>query len=80
MGKHEEALFEYQQALKVFLAIHGQEQPDVAASKGNICLVFKAMRKKREAKQMFTEAAGIRRQVLGADRPLTKQSERLAAQ
>ena len=46
----------------------------MAASKENIGLVFKAVGKKREAKQMFTEAAGIRRQVLGADRPLTEQS------
>jgi hypothetical protein len=29
---------------------------------------------------MFTEAAGIRRKVLGADHPLTKKSERLASQ
>jgi hypothetical protein len=31
------------------------------------------MRKKSEAKQMFTEAAGIHRKVLGADHPLTKK-------
>jgi hypothetical protein len=35
----------------------------VAASKENIGLVFEAMGKKSEAKQMFTEAAGIRRKV-----------------
>ncbi len=58
----------------------GDNHPDVAASKGNIGLVFKAMGKKSEAKQMFTEAAGIHRKGLGADHPLTKKSERLAAQ
>ena len=53
-----------------------QHARSVRASVG----VFEAMGKKSEAKQMFTEAAGIRRQVLGADHPLTKKSERLAAQ
>ena len=61
------------------VAIRGHEHPEVAA-KVNLGLVFKAMGKKSEAKQMFTEAAGIRRKVLGADHPLTKKSERLAAQ
>jgi len=32
MRENEEALVEYQQALKVFLAIHSQEHLDVAAS------------------------------------------------
>ena len=54
--------------------------PDVATSKVNIGLVLEAMGKMSEAKQMFTEAAGIRRKVLGADHPLTKKSEALAAQ
>ena len=53
----------------------GSDHPDVAVSKVNIGLVFKDMGKKSEAKQMFTEAAGIRRKVFGADHPLTKQSE-----
>ncbi len=52
----------------------------VAGSKENIGLSFKAMGKKSEARQMFTEAARIRRTVLGADHLLTKKSERLAAQ
>jgi hypothetical protein len=38
------------------------------------------MVKKSEAKQMFAEAAGVGRKVLGADHPLTEKSERLAAQ
>ena len=62
------------------LQVGGQDSPDVADSKENIGLVFKKMTKKSEARQMFTEAAGIRRKVLGADHPLTKKSERLAAQ
>ena len=52
----------------------------MAASTESIGLVFEAMGKKSEAKQMFTEAAGIRRKVFGADHPLTKKSEQLAAQ
>ena len=58
----------------------GSDHPDVANSKENIGLVFQKMTKKSEARQMFTEAAGIRRKVFGADHPLTKKSERLAAQ
>ena len=57
-----------------------QDHPDVATSFYNIGLVFKKMTKKSEARQMFTEAARIRGKVLGADHPLTKKSERLAAQ
>jgi hypothetical protein len=46
----------------------------VAASKVNIGSVLKGIGKKNETKQMFTEAAGIHRKVLGAYHPLTKQS------
>ena len=70
----------YQKALEIDIKVSDQEHPDVAASKESIGLVFKAMGKKSEAKKMFTEAARIRRKVLGADHPLTKKSERLAAQ
>ncbi len=73
----------YQKALEIDIKVSDQEHPDVAASKKNIGLVFEAMGKKSEAKQMFTEAARIRRirrKVLGADHPLTKKSERLATQ
>jgi len=67
---------------KIFVAEHllATSIPDVANSKENIGLVFQQMTKKSEARQMFTEAAGIRRKVFGADHPLTKKSERLAAQ
>jgi hypothetical protein len=66
--------------IELIMPLCGQEHPDVAASKVNISLVFKAMGKKSSAKQMFTEAAGIHRKVLGADHLLTKTSERLAVQ
>ncbi len=70
----------YQKALEIDIKVSDQEHPDVVASKVNIGLVLEAMGKKSEAKKMFTEAAGMRRKVLGADHPLTKKSERLAAQ
>ena len=79
--KYEEALEMQTKSLEIRTRIYGGDNhPDVAASKENIGLVFTAMGKKSEAKQMFTEAARIRRKVLGADHPLTKKSERLAAQ
>jgi hypothetical protein len=51
LGKYEEALVEYRQALQLFLAIG---HCSVADCKVNIGLVCKAMGKKSEAKQMFT--------------------------
>ena len=78
-GKYEEALEYYQKDLDITARLVG-DHPSVADSKENIGLVFKKMTKKSEARQMFTEAAGIRRKVFGADHPLTKKSERLAAQ
>ena len=41
MGKHEEALVQYQKALEVFLAVHGLEHPSVAASCHNIGEVYR---------------------------------------
>ena len=67
-------------SLEIGTRIYGDSHALVADSKDNIGLVFETMGKKREAKQMFTEAAGARLKVLGADFPLTKKAERLAAQ
>ena len=53
--------------------------PLVADTKENIGLVYAKTGKKSEAKTMFTEAAKIRRNMLGPDHPLTKKAERLAA-
>ena len=52
----------------------------MADTKENIGLVYKKTGKKSEAKTWFTEAAKIRRNKLGPDHPLTRKSERLAAQ
>ena len=62
-GKYEEALEYYQKDLDITVRLVGGDHPDVAGSKENIGLVFKKMTKKSEARQMFTEAAGIRRKV-----------------
>ena len=53
----------------------------MADTKENIGLVYAKTGKKSEAKTvtMFTEAAKIRRNMLGPDHPLTKKSEWLAA-
>ena len=50
----------------------------MADTKENIGLVYEETGKKSEAKTMFTEAAKIRRNMLGPDHPLTKKSEWLA--
>ena len=78
-GDLENVLCQFQKALEIQTRVFGSDHPDVANSKENIGLVFQQMTKKSEARQMFTEAAGIRRKVFG-DHPLTKKSERLAAQ
>jgi hypothetical protein len=63
MGDPENALFLLQKALEIRTRVVGSEHTRVAASKLNIGLVFKAMGKMSEAKQMFTGAAGIDRKV-----------------
>ena len=42
-GDLENALVQHQKALKIRTRVFGSEHPDVAASKENIGLVFKAM-------------------------------------
>ena len=51
----------------------------MADTKENIGLVYAKIGKKSEAKTKFTEAAKIRRNMLGPDHPLTKKSEGLTA-
>ena len=51
----------------------------MADTKENIGLVYAKTGKKSEAKTKFTEAAKIRRNMLGPDHPLTKKSEWLTA-
>ena len=70
---------QYQKCLDIETRVVGHEHPDVASSKHNLGLVHKEMGKLSEAKQLFTEAAEIRRKVLSADHHLTKKSEKLAA-
>ena len=67
-GDFKKALVHYQKGLEIMLKLLGSEHPSVANSKENIGLVFKKMTKKSEESQMFTEAAHIRRKVLGADK------------
>ena len=52
----------------------------MADTKENIGLVYEKTGRKSEAKTLFAEAAEIRRNKLGPDHPLTRKSERLAAQ
>ena len=79
-GKYDEALEYHQKSLSILLTIHGDMHPDVASSKDNIGLLFKATNKKEEAKNLFLEAAAIRRKMLGPAHHLTQKSERLAAE
>ena len=79
-GKYEEALVHYHNSLQINILVHGQVHPNGAMSKHNIGLALKDMGKKGEAKDMFTQAAGIRRSIFGADHVLTVESERRAAE
>ena len=78
-GKYEQALEYHQKSLSISLTTHGDMHPDVASSKENIGLLFKATNKKEEAKNLFLEAAAIRRKMLGPAHHLTQRSERLAS-
>ena len=49
MGKHEEALVEHHKALEVFLAVHGQEHPSVAATYNNMGVVYEKQGRYEEA-------------------------------
>ncbi len=70
-GKYGELLEMHTKSLEINFRVHGDNHSDVAASKENTGLVLKAMGKKSEAKQMFTEAA-LGHTVLVVDHPLTK--------
>ena len=64
---------------RVFIALNGHDHHSWPTQKKTIGLVYAKTDKKSEAKTMFTEAAKIRRNMLGPDHPLTKKSEWLAA-
>ncbi len=70
-GKYGELLEMHTKSLEIDFRVHVDNHSDVAASKENRGLVLKAMGKKSEAKQMFTEA-DVGHKVLVADHPLTK--------
>ena len=63
----------------MFATVYGHDHPAVASSKRDMGLAYKQMGKLSEAKQMFTEAADIRRKVFSADHQLTKQTQRLTS-
>ena len=73
MGKYEEALVEHQKALAVFLAVHGQEHLDVAASYQNIAAMRLMQRQQSQAIEMATKACYFNLKVLGPDHPSTRQ-------
>ena len=75
MGKHEEALVQYQKALEVFLTVYGQEHPSVAMSYGNMGYVYRSLGKAEEAREMFTKTYSIFLKVLGPDHPHTQQAK-----
>ena len=78
-GLYDQTLEIYKSVLDTKVRVVGHNHISVADTKENIGLVYEDTGKKSEAKTMFTEAAKIRRHMLGPDHPLTKKSERLAA-
>jgi tetratricopeptide (TPR) repeat protein len=73
MGKHEEALVQYQKALEVFLTVYGQEHLEVATSCQNIGAVYLKQGKRAQAFEMATKSYDINLKVLGPDHPSTRQ-------
>ena len=71
-GKYEEALVQYQKALAIDLAVHGQDHPSVADSYNNIGVVYGSQGNTSAATEMYTKAYHIYLQVLGPDHPSTQ--------
>ena len=80
-GKYEEALEVCTKSLDIKTRIYGGDNhPDVAGSYGNISNVYQSKGDVENALVQHQKALEIRTRVFGADHPLTKKSERLAAQ
>ena len=79
-GHYERALEYHHKSLDIKIKVVGHDHVAVADTKSNIGLVYEKTGRKSEAKTLFAEAAEIRRNKLGPDHPLTRKSERLAAQ
>lgn len=71
-GKYEEALVQYQKALAIDLAVHGQDHPSVADSYKNIGVVYGSQGNMSAATEMYIKAYHMYLQVLGPDHPSTQ--------
>ena len=78
-GKYEEALVQYQKALAIDLAVHGQDHPSVADSKYNIALLHKGRQETEKARQLFLECEKIYATVHGPDHSETVDAARQAS-
>jgi len=78
--KYEEALLHHHNSLQINILVHGHIHLHGAMSKHKIGLPLKDMGKKGDAKDVFTQAAAIRRSIFGAHHLLTIESERRAAE
>ena len=67
MGKHEEALVQYQKALEVFLAVYGQEAMSVADTYNNMAIVYKSQGHYERALEYYQKSLDIKMKVVGHD-------------
>ena len=74
-GRYEEALFHHQKALEVFLALFGQEHPDVAKSRNGIGNVLVRMGKHEEALVQYQKALEVFLTVYGQEHPLVADAK-----
>ena len=64
-GRLRKRLLQHQRALEVFLAVHGQEHPDVASCYQNIAGTYQRQGNEAKATEMCTKAYRIFLKVLG---------------
>ena len=74
MGEYAKAKPLYQEALRIYQKVLGEERPDTVTSLNNLATLYQAMGEYAKAEPLYQEALRIRQKVLGPEHPYTAQS------
>jgi tetratricopeptide (TPR) repeat protein len=74
MGRYEEALPLYQQALEISLEQLGERHPDVATSYNNLAGLYTSMGRYEEAEKLFKKTLALRLEILPENHPNIMES------
>ena len=69
MGRYEEALPLFQQALEISLEQLGERHPDVAQSYNNLAALYESMGRYEEAEKLFKKTLALRLEILPENHP-----------